>query len=60
MKCIVKEHFVDKYDYTKVYNKGDVLDWDDQVRITDCVTRGLIAVQEETKPIKKTPGKTTK
>lgn len=57
MKCIVMEHFVDKYDYTKVYNKGDILDWDDQARITDCVDKGLIAVQEETKP-KKTTRKT--
>lgn len=60
MKCIVLEHFVDKFDYHVTYNKGDILDWDDQVRVSDCVARGLIAVQEEAKPKKSTTKKTAK
>lgn len=60
MKCIVTEHFVDKFEPTTVYNIGDVLDWDDEKRIKDCVDRGLVAVQEETKPKRTTTKKATK
>lgn len=44
MKCIVKEVFYDKFDVNRSYAPGDIVDWEDQDRIDDCVERGLIKV----------------
>ena len=58
MRVEVINTFLDKYDTSIAHKPGQVLEWDDQSRITDCVKRGLIKVlpevQTETKPKKKT------
>lgn len=59
MKCIVTAIFKDKYDGSYTYHPGDEIDWTDQDRIDDCISRGLIMpAPEEAKP-KKTTRKTT-
>lgn len=51
MKCKVIRPFQDKYDSAVNYKIGDIVDWDDQERIADCETRGLIElVPEKDKP----------
>jgi hypothetical protein len=44
MKVIVKNVFQDKYDSSRSYAPGNVLDWDDPERIEDCCSRGLIEI----------------
>ena len=50
MKCKVISPFADRYDTTKKYVVGDIVDWADQERIKDCADRGLIEVIPEAKP----------
>ena len=47
MKVIVKNVFQDKYDSSRSYDPGTVLDWDDPERVEDCCSRGLIEICEE-------------
>ncbi|MBR4907767.1 MAG: Rho termination factor N-terminal domain-containing protein [Bacteroidales bacterium] len=42
MKVIVKNPFNDKYDNSRSYAPGTVLEWEDPERIQDCIDRGLI------------------
>ena len=60
MKCKVISPFADRYDITKKYAVGDIVDWADQERIKDCVDRGLIEVIPEVKPKTARKPKTTK
>lgn len=62
MKVKVISPFNDRYDLSIRHNIGDILDWDDQNRINDCVNRGLVeAVPEKvTKPKTPRKPKTTK
>ena len=61
MKCIVTAIFADKYEKSYLYHPGEEVDWTDQERIDDCISRGLIMPAPEAKPIpKKTTRKTTK
>ena len=61
MKFIVTAIFSDKYEKSYMYHPGEEVDWTDQERIDDCISRGLImpAPEEKPKP-KKTTRKTTK
>lgn len=51
MKVKVLSKFVDKYDFSKVYNVGDEVETFDEARIKDLVERGLVEVEgkKETK-----------
>ena len=42
MNVKVLSKFVDKYDFSKEYKPGDVIDNFDEARITDLVSRGLV------------------
>lgn len=44
MKCVVISEFYDKYNVARGYTPGEIVDWDDQARIDDCVRRGLVEV----------------
>lgn len=64
MKVKVKMPFLDKFDNSVLYTEGQILEWDDQERIDDCVGRKLVEIvkapkaAKETKPkAKKTTGK---
>lgn len=45
MKVKVLSKFVDKNDFSKVYNVGDEVDTFDEARIKDLVERGLVEVE---------------
>lgn len=45
MKVKVLSKFVDKYDFSKVYNVGDEVDTFDEARIKELVERGLVEVE---------------
>lgn len=47
MKVKVLSKFVDKNDFSKTYNQGDIIDNFDEVRITDLVSRGLVEAYED-------------
>lgn len=47
MNVVVIETFQDKYDRSRSYAPGTVLEWEDPERIKDCSDRGLIEVCEE-------------
>lgn len=46
MKVKVLSKFVDKNDFSKTYNQGDIIDNFDEARITDLVSRGLVEAYE--------------
>lgn len=45
VKVLIK--FVDKYDFSKTHNPGDIIDNFDEARITDLVSRGLVEVDDK-------------
>lgn len=47
MKVKVLSKFVDKNDFSKTYNQGDIIDNFDEARITDLVSRGLVESYED-------------
>lgn len=47
MKVKVLSKFVDKNDFSKTYNQGDIIDNFDEARITDLVSRGLVETYED-------------
>lgn len=47
MKVKVLSKFVDKNDFSKTYNPGDIIDNFDEARITDLVSRGLVEIEEK-------------
>lgn len=47
MKIKVLSKFVDKNDFSKTYNQGDIIDNFDEARITDLVSRGLVEAYED-------------
>ncbi len=47
MKVKVLNKFVDKNDFSKTYNQGDIIDNFDEARITDLVSRGLVETYED-------------
>ena len=47
MKVKVLSKFVDKYDFSQVYNVGDEVETFDEARITDLVSRGLVEAYED-------------
>lgn len=47
MKVKVLSKFVDKNDFSKTYNQGDIIDNFDEARITDLVSRGLVEVDDK-------------
>lgn len=47
MKVKVLSKFVDKNDFSKTYNQGDIIDNFDEARITDLVSRGLVEAYED-------------
>lgn len=51
MKVKVLRQFVDKHDFSKVYNVGDEVDTFDEARIKELVEKGLVEVEgkKETK-----------
>lgn len=58
MKVAVIEEFIDKYDNSKVYNVGEVVDFADNNRVEDLINRKLvIAVDAATDKPKKTAAK---
>lgn len=57
MKVRVISAFADRYDTKIVYKVGDILDWDDQDRITECEKRGLIKAMPEKVKAKVVPRK---
>lgn len=54
MKVKVLKRFLDKYDNSVEYEAGQILEWNDQNRIADCTTRGLVELipEPEEKPKK--------
>lgn len=58
MRAVVKQLFVDKNDNMRMFQPGTVLDWDDEARLKDCASRGLVEIIDEEQPeIKKTTKK---
>lgn len=47
MKVKVLSKFVDKNDFSKTYNPGDIIYNFDEERITDLVSRGLVESYED-------------
>lgn len=47
MKVKVLSKFVDKNDFSKTYNPGDIIDNFDEARITDLVSMGLVEAYED-------------
>lgn len=47
MKVKVLSKFVDKNDFSKTYNPGDIIDNFDEARITNLVSRGLVETYED-------------
>ena len=47
MKVKVLSTLVDKKDFSKTYNQGDIIDNFDEARITDLVSRGLVEAYED-------------
>ena len=47
MKVKVLSKFVDKNDFSKTYNPGDIIDNFDEARITDLVSRGLVEIDDK-------------
>lgn len=47
MKVKVLSKFVDKNDFSKTYNPGDIIYNFDEERITDLVSRGLVETYED-------------
>lgn len=47
MKVKVLSKFVDKNDFSKTYNPGEIIDNFDEARITDLVSRGLVETYED-------------
>ena len=47
MKVKVLSKFVDKNDFSKTYNQGDIIDNFDEARTTDLVFRGLVETYED-------------
>ena len=47
MKVKVLSKFVDKNDFSKTYNQGDIIDNFDEARIKDLMTRGLVETYED-------------
>lgn len=66
MKVKVLSKFVDKNDFSKTYNPGDVIDISEKSRIDDLLSRGLIKIEvkeevkEEKPEVKKEPNKASK
>lgn len=50
MKVKVLSKFVDKYDFSQVYNVGDEVETFDDARIKDLVERGLVEVEGKKEP----------
>lgn len=46
MKVVVKEVFIDKFDNSKVYEVGDVIDIPDNDRVADLTNGKLVEVAE--------------
>lgn len=47
MKVKVLSKFVDKNDFSKTYNPGNIIDNFDEARIKDLMTRGLVETYED-------------
>lgn len=47
MKVKVLSKFVDKNDFSKTYNPGDIIDNFDEARIKYLMTRGLVETYED-------------
>ena len=60
MKVEVINTFLDKTNTSVAFLPGQILDWDDQSRITDCVNRGLIKILPEVGAEAPKPKKATK
>jgi len=52
MKVVVTEVFLDKYT-DESYEVGQMLNLDDEDRVTDLVNRGLVRVEEQKKTTKR-------
>ncbi|MDR0429368.1 MAG: hypothetical protein LBH58_02675 [Tannerellaceae bacterium] len=53
MKVIVTVPFWDKYEMDRFYNVEDIVDFDNEDRVSNLVSRGLVKVKEESVPEKK-------
>lgn len=66
MKVKVLNKFTDKYDFSKEYKPGDVIDISEESRIDDLLSRGLIEIEvkeevkDEKPEVKKEPKKASK
>ena len=50
MKVTILQKFVDKHDFSKVYNVGDEVDTFDEARIKELVEKGLVEVEGKKEP----------
>ena len=50
MKVTILHKFVDKHDFSKVYNVGDEVDTFDEARIKELVEKGLVEVEGKKEP----------
>lgn len=48
-KLVVLSEFVDKDNFAKMYRVGDVVEFQDENRIEDLISRGLCEVEKESK-----------